>query len=230
MHIKKAMILTAGYGKRMLPLTETLPKSLIKIGSKNLFERSIELLVNLGIEEIVLNTHYLSNEIEKFIKKKNYKVSINLIKEEKLLDTGGGIHHATRSFNKPFVAINPDTLWSDAYHNELKNLEDLYFEKKKPCLLLVSKKLSFDSSFKGDFNLNQGIISKDNSNEFIFTGLQILDKSVFSPIKDKIFSMNKVWNYLIETNSLIGNVSKQKFYHLNTKEIFDKLSNLKIID
>ena len=147
-----------------------------------------------------------------------------------ILDTGGGILHATKSFKKPFVALNPDTLWSDAYFNELKDLEDLYIKKKKPCLLLVNKNLSFDNSFKGDFNLNDDVISRGNSNEFIFTGLQILDQSVFSSIKDKIFSMNKVWNRLIEENSLIGNASKQKFYHLNTKEMYDKISNLKIID
>ena len=99
--------------------------------------------------------------------------------------------------------------------HELKDLENLYFKKKKPCLLLVNKNLSFDNSFKGDFNLRDGVISRDNSNEFIFTGLQILDESVFSSIKDKIFSMNKIWNYLIEENSLVGNESKQKFYHLN---------------
>ena len=96
--------------------------------------------------------------------------------------------------------------------------------------MLVNKNLSFDSSFKGDFNLHDGVISRDNSNEFIFTGLQILDESVFSSIIDKIFSMNKIWNYLIENSSLVGNESKQKFYHLNAIEIYNKLSNLKITD
>ena len=90
--------------------------------------------------------------------------------------------------------------------------------------------MSFDSSFKGDFNLHDGVISRDNSNEFIFTGLQILDQKVFSSIKDKIFSMNKIWNYLIKENSLIGKESKQKFYHFNTFEMFNKISNLNIID
>ena len=131
---------------------------------------------------------------------------------------------------KPFRAINPDTLWSKAYYNELKDLEDIYFQKKKPCLLLVNKNLSFDTSFKGDFNLNDGMISRDKSNEFIFTGLQILDQSVFSSIKDKKFSMNKIWDFLIKENSLIGNTSKQKFYHLNTKESYDKILSLKITD
>ena len=168
-------------------------------------------------------------KIKDFINSKKYKVKI-IISDEKnmLLDTGGGILHATRSFKKPFIAINPDTLWSDIYCNELNDLEDLYFRKKKPCLLLVNKNLSFDNSFKGDFNLKDGVISRDNSNEFIFTGLQILDQSVFSSIKEKIFSMNKIWDNLIKNNSLVGNESKKKFYHLNTKEMYDKI--LKITD
>ena len=73
MQIRKAMILAAGYGKRMLPLTETVPKPLIKIGPKNLLERSVELLIKIGVNEIVINIYHLSNEIEKFIKKKNMK-------------------------------------------------------------------------------------------------------------------------------------------------------------
>ena len=95
---------------------------------------------------------------------------------------------------------------------------------------MVSKNLSFDSSFKGDFNLDNGLVSRGNKNKFIFTGLQILDQSVFGNVKDKIFSMNKIWDYLIENKSLVGNESKQRFYHLNTKEMYNKISNLKITD
>ena len=82
--------------------------------------------------------------------------------------------------------------------DELKLLEDLYFKQKKPCLLLVNKNLCFDNSFKGDFNLNTNMVSRDNENQFIFTGLQILDRSVFSSTKDKVFSMNKIWDHLIK--------------------------------
>ena len=227
MKIKHGMILAAGLGKRMQPITLKTPKPLIQIGNKNLLERAIERLINHRVEEIVINVHYLPDQIKDFINSKKYNVKIIISDEQDmLLDTGGGILHATRSFKKPFIAINPDTLWSDVYCNELNDLEDLYFKKKKPCLLLVNKNLSFDNSFKGDFNLKNGVISRDNSNEFIFTGLQILDKSVFSSIKDKIFSMNKIWDNLIKNNSLVGNESKKKFYHLNTKEMYDKISNL----
>ena len=229
MKIKHGMILAAGLGKRMQPITLKTPKPLIQIGNKNLLERAIELLINHRVEEIVINVHYLPDQIKDFINSKKYNVKIIISDEQDmLLDTGGGILHATRSFKKPFIAINPDTLWSDIYCNELNDLEDLYFRKKKPCLLLVNKNLSFDNSFKGDFNLKDGVISRDNSNEFIFTGLQILDASVFSSIKEKIFSMNKIWDNLIKNNSLVGNESKKKFYHLNTKEMYDKI--LKITD
>ena len=231
MKIKHGMILAAGLGKRMNPITLKTPKPLIKIGNKNLLERAIKLLIGHGVEEIAINVHHLADQIKDFINKKKYKVKIVISDEQNsLLDTGGGVLQATRSFKEPFVVINPDTLWNKSYSNELRVLEDLYFKQKKSCLLLVNKNLSFDSSFKGDFNLNANIVSRDDSNEFIFTGLQILDQSVFNSIKDKIFSMNKIWDNLIKNKSLLGIQSKQKFYHLNTKEMYDKISNLKITD
>ena len=231
MKIKHGMILTAGLGKRMQPITLKTPKSLIQIGNKNLLHRAIELLINHGVDEIAINVHHLPDQITDFINKKKYKAKIIISHEQDmLLDTGGGILNATKSFKKPFVVINPDTLWSNAYLSELSDLEDLYFKHKKACLLLVNKNLSFDSSFNGDFNLKDGIVSRDNSNELIFTGLQILDHSVFNSIKDKIFSMNNIWNNLISNKFLIGIESKQKFYHLNTKEMLDKVLSLSITD
>ena len=231
MKIKQGMILAAGLGKRMQPITLKTPKPLIQIGNQNLLERSIELLTNHGIDEIAINVHYLADQITDFINKKKYKVKIKIsYEQDMLLDTGGGILNATKSFKAPFVVINPDTLWSNAYSSELRDLEDLYFQHKKACLLLVNKNLSFDSSFNGDFNLRDEIVSRDNRNELIFTGLQILDHSVFSSTKNKIFSMNNIWNNLILNNLLIGFESHQKFYHLNTKEIHDKILSLNITD
>ena len=231
MKIKQGMILAAGLGKRMQPITLKTPKPLIQIGNKNLLDRAMELLINHGVDEIAINIHHLADHIKDFINKKKYKVKITVFHEQDvLLDTGGGILNATTSFKGPFVVVNPDTLWSESYSDELKNLETLYFKQKKPCLLLVNKNLSFDSSFKGDFNLRDNSISRDNNNELIFTGLQILDQSVFSVIKEEIFSMNKIWDYLIKNNYLNGLESKQKFYHLNTKKMYDKISELDITD
>ena len=231
MKIKQGMILAAGLGKRMQPITLKTPKPLIQIGNKNLLERAIELLINHGIEEIAINVHHLSDQIKDFINKKKYEIKIIISDEQNsLLDTGGGIFKATRSFKEPFVVINPDTLWNNNHSNDLKNLEKIYFNQKKTSLLLVNKNLSYDDSFKGDFNLNGNIISRDESNKFIFTGLQILDRSIFNFIKEKKFSMNEIWDNLIQDRSLIGVESKQKFYHLNTKEMYEKILKLNIID
>ena len=195
MKIKQGMILAAGLGKRMQPITLKTPKPLIQIGNKNLLDRTIELLINHGVDKIAINVHHLADQIKDFINKKKYRVKITILYErDTLLDTGGGILNATKSFKEPFIVVNPDTLWSNAYSTELNHLEEFYFQHKKACLLLVNKNLSFDNSFKGDFNLQGGIVSRGSNNKFIFTGLQILDQSVFSPIKDKIFSMNTIWN------------------------------------
>ena len=232
MNVKHAMILAAGLGSRMKPLTLKVPKPLIKIGSKNLLERSINLLENYGVEQIIINVHYLADQVEGFISNVKSKVKI-IISDEKdlLLDTGGGVKKGTKIFGKnPFFVLNPDTLWLTDYQGEMKSLEKVYFESKKPCLLLVNKRLSFDTSFKGDFNLKKNIVSRDIKNDFIFTGLQLLDRSYLDMIEKKVFSMNEVWNNLINNNKLFGLESSQKFYHLNTEEMYNKISSLNFID
>jgi MurNAc alpha-1-phosphate uridylyltransferase len=200
MTIKRAMILAAGFGKRMLPLTKKIPKPLIKVGPKNLLERSIELLIKMGINELVINTHYLAQEIENFVKNKNYGISIILTKEKELLDTGGGILNATKKFeNNPFFVLNPDTIWNKNYYEELKLLENFYIENNKPTLLLVNKINSHDKSFKGDFNFTiNNHITRGNKNKYIFTGAQIVNRTFFEGIKKKAFSMNEVWDQMIK--------------------------------
>ena len=226
------MVLAAGLGKRMQPLTLKTPKPLLEINKISLLERAINLLIKSGVEEISINVHHLPEQIEKFIREKKFKVEVNISKEtDALLDTGGGILEATKHFDdNPFYVINPDTLWSDRYIEEVKRLEDSYSKNKKPILLLVNKKLSFDGSFKGDFNITNNQISRDEKNEFIFTGLQIINRSFLTSENSKVFSMNKIWNDLIANKELYGIESNLKFYHLNTHEMYLKISNIKITD
>ena len=226
------MVLAAGLGKRMQPLTLKTPKPLLEINNISLLERAINLLIKSGVEEISINVHHLPEQIEKFIREKKFKVEVNISKEtDALLDTGGGILEATKHFgDNPFYVINPDTLWSDRYIEEVKRLEDSYSKNKKPTLLLVNKKLSFDGSFKGDFNLTNNQITRDEKNDFIFTGLQIIKRSFLTSENSKVFSMNKIWNDLIANKELYGIESNLKFYHLNTHEMYLKISNIKITD
>ena len=232
MNIKYGMILAAGLGKRMQPLTLKTPKPLLEINNYTLLERAINLLISHGVQEISINVHYLPDQIKSFINRKKFKVKITISNEENLLlDTGGGVLKGTQNFgDNPFFVINPDTVWSKHYLTELKSLEVIYLKNNKPTLLLVNKKLSIDPSFKGDFNLNNEKISKDSENQFIFTGLQIINRSVFANEKSEVFSMNKVWNKLIKDKNLLGLESNQKFYHLNTSDMYKKIQSLNIID
>ena len=232
MNIKYGMILAAGLGKRMQPLTLKTPKPLLEINNYTLLERAINLLISHGVQEISINVHYLPDQIKSFINRKKFKVKITISNEENLLlDTGGGVLKGTQNFgDNPFFVINPDTVWSKHYLTELKSLEFIYLKNSKPTLLLVNKKLSIDPSFKGDFNLNNEKISKDSENQFIFTGLQIINRSVFTNEKSEVFSLNKVWNKLIKDKNLLGLESNQKFYHLNTSDMYRKIQSLNIID
>ena len=232
MKIKHGMILTAGLGKRMQPLTNKKPKPLLEIGGSTLLERAINLLINHGVEEITVNIHHLADQIEKFISDFASEVKFQISNEKDLLlDTGGGVKKGTKEFkDNPFFVINPDTLWSNKYSEEVQSLEKDYFTNKRPCLLLVKKELSLDNSFMGDFNLKHNLISKDEKNQYIFTGLQIMKNDNLAFLNKNIFSMNEVWTKLISEKNLGGLQSNQKFYHLNTLEMFEKISSLSSID
>ena len=226
--INKAMILAAGFGKRLNPLTNNRPKPLIKIGNETLLSNTINFLQESGIKQIVINTHYLGEQIKKYINEKKFKSNITIISErEKILDTGGGILNALKYFNESFLCINPDTIWNSNYIKELKQLENDFFSNKRKCsLLVVDKKKSFDKNLKGDFNLKNGFITREeNENlKYIFTGLQIIDPKIFFNIDEVIFSINLIWNKLIKKKQLFGFESKIDFLHVSTLDIYKKLN------
>ena len=231
MKVKKALILSAGLGTRLLPLTKKIPKPLVKINGVTLLENSIKFLSSLGVKHIVINSHHLYGEIIKFIKSKKFLPRITVVVEKgKILDTGGGILNASKKFKKEaFFVLNPDTIWRKEYKREFRKLEQIYLKNKKPTMLLVHKKNSYDQSFKGDFNLNsKKEILRQKNNRFIFTGAQIIDRSIFKKRKIKPFSMNKVWDELIKNKNLLGALSGNKFFHINNYKIYKKL-NKKVI-
>ena len=226
--IKRAMILAAGFGKRIQPLTLTCPKPLLKIGDKTLLFNTLIFLENLGIKEVVINVHYLQDQIINYVNKNKFNMIINISKEnDKILDTGGGILNTLNSFSdQPFLVINPDTIWNKLYINEIKLMEKFFFEDiKKCCLLVVNKNLSFDKSFAGDFNLKNNLISRKDKNklDYIYTGLQIIKPEIFSNFTKKVFSINEIWDHLIQTNNLYGIESKLNFLHVSNLEIYKKL-------
>ena len=128
--ITKAMIFAAGFGKRLVPLTEKIPKPLLQLNGKTLLENSILFLEDCGIKEIVINVHYLADQIIEFIEKNKFKSKIYISHEkEKILGTGGGLNYANQKFKNffkdSFVTINPDTLWNIQYINAYKIMEEI---------------------------------------------------------------------------------------------------------
>ncbi len=234
MKIKKAVILSAGYGKRLNPITLYKPKPLIEINKITLLENTINFLEKYGIEEIVINTHYLSEQITSFINEKKFNSKIVLIKEnDKILGTGGGILNAAKKFNNdPFFVLNPDTIWSKSYLDDFKYMEEKYFDNNfKTILLVVDKTKSFDKAMNGDFNLKENILHREGKvKTYIYTGSQICNNSVFRNKRIEPFSMNKIWDFLIKDQKILAVKSKQNFLHVTNLKIYNQLvkKNFKI--
>jgi MurNAc alpha-1-phosphate uridylyltransferase len=123
-----------------------------------------------------------------------------------------------------FLTFNPDTLWNKNYAEAINNMEKFYFSKEiKNILLLVNKNLSFDHKLKGDFNLLKNIIKKNAQNDLIYTGCQIINKSLFESFSVNNFSISRIWNELIKKNELYGHESFEEFYHLTNLEVYEEL-------
>mgnify|MGYP006092942795 CR=1 FL=1 len=226
MKINTALILCAGYGKRLNPLTLTEPKPLLKIAETTLLENCINLIQSLKIEKVIINTFYLKEKIENFINIKKFDLDIKIINDgKKILNTGGGILNMMNSSNESdFLTLNPDTLWGNSYIRTIQSMEEFYFSNQiKNILLLVNKKLSFDKKLIGDYNLFENKIKKKDQNVLIYTGCQIINKSLFESRVVNNFSISEVWNKLMSKNKLYGYESLEEFYHLTNLEIYKEL-------
>ena len=229
MKINTALILCAGFGKRLNPVTLTKPKPLLEIKEVTMLEKSINLIKELGINKIFINTFYLKDHFLNFIKNKNFNLDVHIVEDgESILDTGGGIlNMITHSSEDDFMVFNPDTIWSNEYRDEIIKMEEIYFSKKiENILLLVNKNLSFDQNLTGDFNLSNNLILKKDNLDFIYIGCQILNKKIFTNQTLSKFSILNIWNKLIDEKKLYGFESKQKFYHLTDLNTFNRLKDL----
>jgi len=226
MEIKTALVLCAGYGKRLNPLTLELPKPLLKLNNITLLEKTFNLIKSLGIKKVKLNTFYLKEKIKNFVNDLNIDLDIEIIEDgNQILNTGGGILNMIKKSNEEnFIVFNPDTIWSNKYVSCIKDMEKTYFkEKSKNILLVVNKILSFDQKLGGDFNLNNNILKKENNNNFIYTGCQMINKNLFLKLSNQSFSILDIWNDLLLQNKLFGFESKNKFYHVTDFRIYQEL-------
>ncbi len=228
MKINTALILCAGFGKRLNPITIKTPKPLLIIKDLTLLDHCINLIVKLEVKKILINSFYLKEQINEFVKNQNYNIEIEVIEDgESILDTGGGILNLIdKSDEENFLIFNPDTIWNNNYATEINQMINLYFNQKlKNILLLVKKDLSFDKSLLGDFGLENNLINKIDK-KYIYTGCQILNKAIFKNKKITNFSITKIWADLIKEKHMNGFESTLKFYHVTNLDIFKKLKDL----
>ena len=229
MRINTALILCAGFGKRLSPLTLEVPKPLLRLREITMLESCINTIIKLEAKKIFINTFHLGEQISEFIKSKNFSIDIQIVNDGKnILNTGGGIlSMINHSQDNDFIIFNPDTLWQENYIDEINSMIKLYFSKRLDNILLLAKKdLSFDKNLKGDFDLRDNFLKKSDKNDLIYIVCQILNKNLFNKFKVSYFPISEIWNQLLEKKKLNGFESSNKFYHLTNLEIFKKLQGL----
>jgi len=228
MKINTALILCAGLGKRLNPLTLKIPKPLLKLKDVTMLENCINTAVKLGIKKIFLNTFHLKDQISNFLEDKKFLVDIEIVDDGKeILNTGGGIlNMINNSQDDDYLIFNPDTLWDENYVNEIDKMQNFYFSNHlNNVLLIVNKDLSFDKSLEGDFGFKENLLTKNLNKNFIYIGCQILNKKLFKGYNIENFSISEVWDELLKQNQLHGYESLNKFYHLTNLETFKKLKD-----
>ncbi len=220
------LILSAGFGKRMLNLTKNTPKPLLRFKNKILLGNTINFFKEIGCNEIFINTHYLHEKIDDYIKNNFNTQKIKIIYEESILGTGGGVKNIFNfTKNKKICVVNSDIFWEKNNKADILNfLND--FEEVTHCKILLSRENNFYGLKKnnGDFNIKNCIVTKWNKgNEIIFySGCQIVTKDIFNNTK-KIFPMNYVWNNLMTNNNLKGVLAESKILHIGDKNSFEYL-------
>ena len=224
--IEVAVILGAGFGKRLSPITHKIPKPLIEFGNETILEKTIKLVKKLDLKKVLINVHYKRDQLKNFIKKKNFDIEIELFEEvPEILNTGGGISNMIMgNKNDYFLTLNPDTLWEENHIDEILKMEKQFFNSSsKNTLLVVNKDKSFDQNLIGDFNLEANKLNKKKPLNFIYTGCQILEKQIFEKFNSKSFPMSEVWNDLLSRNELAGFESRVNFKHITNYDTYNKL-------
>ncbi len=226
MKINTALILCAGFGKRVNPITTNIPKPLIIYKNITLLENTINFLIDLKIENIKINVFYLKEKIKKFIEDKKFPIKIEIIEDgETILGTGGGTLNLTNFTDaKDVLVVNPDTIWNSTYLKSIIEMEKFYFNQKiKNVLLIVNNSFCFDKRFNGDFEFKDNILLKKKVNNFKYTGCQIINKEILANKNVTYFPMSEIWNTLERENKLYGFEYSGEFLHLTDIEIYNKL-------
>lgn len=223
--VTTAMVMAAGLGTRMRPLTDDKPKPLVKVAGKAMIDHCFDKLAETGVEKVIVNVHYFPEMMESHLKTADYPFDFRVSDERlQLMETGGGLVQAQSLIDEyPFYCINSDNLWSDGSSSCLNQLAEFWDEARMDALLLVvphSKARNYKGS--GDFILDDDghITRKPTGGEgpYIYTGVQLISKRLLRDAPGGPFSTNILWDRAITEGRLFGLVHKGEWYEVGSPD------------
>jgi MurNAc alpha-1-phosphate uridylyltransferase len=220
--IDTAMILAAGFGTRMRPITEHTPKPLIPLCGRTLLDHGIDRLVAVGVKRVVVNTHYKAPMMAEHLAQR-HDIEIVLSHEETLLDTGGGVKNALKHLGDAFYVMNADVFWLNGRTPALTRLAHAWDPARLDALMLVQRTTSaIGYEGIGDFAVDpMGNVRRRAEREvvpFLFAGIEILSRRLFEGAPDGVFSLNQLWNKAIASGRLKAIIHDGEWFHVGTPQ------------
>ena len=221
-----AMVLAAGLGLRMRPLTRNVPKPMLDVGGRSMLDHALDRLEDAGVAHVVVNTHWLPEQIEDHLKNRSVPAT-SISREDELLETGGGIVRALPMLgDEAFYAANADIVWRDGTIPALHRLARAWDDEKMDALLIVTatvRATGYDGD--GDFMMDPlGKLSRRPERQiapYVFTGVQILHPRLLEGAPSGPFSMNLLYDRALEAGRLYGMAHDGDWYHVGTPEAID---------
>jgi MurNAc alpha-1-phosphate uridylyltransferase len=216
------MILAAGRGERMRPLTDTTPKPLIPVRGRSMLDRSMDRLQAHGVRNLVINVHHLGGQIAAHVG----AGSAHIVREDSLLETGGSVKNALPLLGQePFYVLNGDGLWTDGPVPMLKRLETAWEPTRMDALLLlhpIDRAIGREASDKGDYFLDDNGKARHRGAEptapYLFASVSICDSRLFRNAPDGPFSLVKLWHRAQAAGHLYGLVHDGRWFHVGTPQ------------
>jgi N-acetyl-alpha-D-muramate 1-phosphate uridylyltransferase len=232
-HTKTAMVLAAGYGERMRPLTLHIPKPLVPLAGRPLIDHVLDRLASAGVETAVVNLHYLPDQLEESLTRRKGTKPAILISDERdqLLDTGGGVKRALSKLGPgPFFIHNADTVWSEGASPALPRMLKLWNPETMDCLLLLAPLTSsIGYAGKGDFDMApEGRLKRRGERQivpFAFAGVSLCDQCLFVDSPEVKFSLNLLWDRALANGRLYGMRLDGHWMHVGTPEALAEAEN-----
>jgi MurNAc alpha-1-phosphate uridylyltransferase len=222
--INTAMVLAAGFGTRMRPLTDRVPKPLIELAGRALIDHALDRLAEAGIKRAVVNVHHLADQIEAHLRGRTAPRIIISDERQCILETGGGVRKALPHIGREaFVVHNSDSVWSEGAHSNLQMLLAAWDQERMKALLLLARRdASIGYDGPGDFHrdaaghLKRRIKGQDAP--YVFSGVSILSPSLFEGVHDQAFSLNVIFDRASAADSLFGAVLDGTWMHVGTPQ------------